>query len=129
MGRLTINSAGEVRHTDRFVEFAAGAASFPWRSQAEWIGHQLAVRTGGDEAAARAAAKSVFRSDLFRAALNGTSADLPGASSKVEGSLSQDTAVASGGGRVILCRDAFFDGRVFEPGAENRTEIVHLRRS
>ncbi|WP_299969092.1 CmpA/NrtA family ABC transporter substrate-binding protein [uncultured Roseobacter sp.] len=116
-GRLTINAAGAERHTEQFLEFARGAANFPWRSQAEWIGQHLARRTGLDEAAARTAARTVFRSDLFRAALSGTSADLPGASSKVEGALEGDTAVASAAGRVILCRDRFFDGRVFEPGA------------
>lgn len=114
-GRLTISGSGEERDTPQFVEFARGAANFPWRSQAEWIGHQMALRTGHDPAAARAAAAQVYRTDLFRAALKGTSADLPGASSKIEGALDGDTAVASAAGRVILCRDRFFDGRVFEP--------------
>ncbi len=127
-GRLVISSAGEERQTDRFVAFSDGAATFPWRSQAEWIAHQLAIRTGTDASSARVAAAGVFRSDLFRGALRETRADLPGASSKLEGSLIEDTAVASGEGRVILCRDQFFDGRIFEPGAENRSEIVHLQR-
>lgn len=120
-GHLVISASGEERQTDRFIEFHEGAASFPWRSQAEWIGRQLACRTGADEAQARIAARSVFRSDLFRAALQGTSADMPGASSKLEGALEQDTAVASSGGRMILCRDQFFDGRIFEPEPHNRT--------
>ena len=119
-GRLSIASVGGERTTDRFVEFAAGSASFPWRSQAEWIAERLAIRTHVDVGAARKAARSVFRSDLFRAALRETGADLPGASSKVEGALAEDTAVASGAGRVILCRDRFFDGRVFEPEVEKR---------
>lgn len=114
-GRLTINAAGDARITAQFLEFARGAANFPWRSQAEWIGHQMALRTGADIAAARQAARTVYRSDLFRAALEGTNADLPGASSKVEGALAAETPVASGAGQVILCRDRFFDGRVFEP--------------
>ena len=127
-GRLVISSAGEERQTNRFVSFSDGAATFPWRSQAEWIAQQLAIRTGADATAARAAATGVFRSDLFRGALRETRADLPGASSKLEGALIEDTAVASGEGRVILCRDRFFDGRIFEPGGENRSEIVHLQR-
>ncbi|MEP2641831.1 ABC transporter substrate-binding protein [Roseobacter sp.] len=114
-GQLTINAAGAERRTDQFLEFNRGAANFPWRSQAEWIGHQMALRTGADPAGARIAAAGVYRSDLFRAALEGTSADLPGASSKIEGALGDDTAVASAGGRVILCRNQFFDGRTFEP--------------
>ncbi len=120
-GRLVISGTGEERETKRFVEFAHGAATFPWRSQAEWIGHHLARRTGRDETAARIAARSVYRSDIYRAALEGSGADLPGASAKLEGALERDTPVASGGGQVILCRDQFFDGRVFEPWPDNRT--------
>ncbi|MEC8796180.1 MAG: CmpA/NrtA family ABC transporter substrate-binding protein, partial [Pseudomonadota bacterium] len=33
-GRLVVSPRGEERQVDRFVEFHAGAASFPWRSQA-----------------------------------------------------------------------------------------------
>lgn len=119
-GRLVISAGGEERRTDRFVEFSHGAASFPWRSQAEWMGQQLAGRLKLDQDVARAQARSVFRPDLFREALRQTSADLPGASSKLEGSLAMDTPVASGNGQLILCRDQFFDGRVFEPAPLHR---------
>ena len=88
-----------MREVPGFVEFHAGAASFPWRSQAEWIGQQMAARLGLDRAAAGRAARGVFRSDLHREALAGTTADLPGASA----------------GRLILRPDGFFDGRVFDP--------------
>ena len=60
-------------------------------------------------------AARVFRSDLYRAAMRGTGADLPGASEKLEGSLAHPTPVASGAGRVILEGDGFFDGRIFDP--------------
>ncbi|MEM1351919.1 MAG: ABC transporter substrate-binding protein [Pseudomonadota bacterium] len=120
-GRLVISSGGEERSTSRFVEFSHGAATFPWRSQAEWIADQLARRTGSEPAAARATAAEVFRSDIYREALSGLGADIPGASSKQEGSLDEDTAVAAQGGHVILCRDRFFDGRIFEPAAHFRT--------
>ncbi len=120
-GRLVISASGEERKTERFIAFSGGAASFPWRSQAEWMGQQLADRTGLDPAQARQKARAVFRSDLFRAALEGTGADMPGASFKLEGALEEDTPVASGDGQVILHRDQFFDGRVFEPEAEKRT--------
>lgn len=124
-GRLAINSAGEERTVSGFLEFSRGAANFPWRSQAEWIGRQLSQRTGLDALPAQERARGVFRSDLFRAALEGTGADLPGASSKLEGALEADTAVASEKGRLILCRDRFFDGRVFEPDDEKRLNLTH----
>lgn len=117
-GRLVIDAQGSTRAVEGFVEFHAGAANFPWRSQAEWIGGQLAARTGLDRDASRAAARAVFRSDLFRLAMQGTSADLPGASAKLEGSLTGPTAVAGKSGRLILQPDSFFDGRVFEPSPQ-----------
>jgi NitT/TauT family transport system ATP-binding protein len=98
-----------------FVAFHDGAAGFPWRSQGNWIAMQLASRTGLDRDAAMRAGGDVFRSDLYRAALAGLDADLPGASSKLEGSNRQDTAVASASGRLILRPDRFFDGRIFDP--------------
>jgi len=116
-GRLVISPRGDMREVPGFVEFHAGAATFPWRSQAEWIGHQMASRLGLDRSAAARAARAVFRTDLHREAMEGTPADLPGASSKVEGALSRETPVASESGRLILRRDAFFDGRVFDPDA------------
>ncbi|ANT60364.1 nitrate transporter [Salipiger sp. CCB-MM3] len=114
-GRMVISAQGEEREVPRMLEFHAGAASFPWRSQAEWIGRQLAARTGLDPEAAGQAARATFRSDLHRAALEGTSADLPGASSKLEGSLGSAIPVASEAGRLFLGPDQFFDGRIFEP--------------
>lgn len=114
-GQLLIAPDGTSRHVPGFVEFHHGSASFPWRSQAEWIGRQLAQRTGLDLEASANSASSVFRSDLFRDALLPTHADLPGASSKLEGAVEMETPVASSAGQLILSRNAFFDGRVFEP--------------
>ncbi|SFJ38386.1 CmpA/NrtA family ABC transporter substrate-binding protein [Celeribacter neptunius] len=117
-GNMVISASGETRPVEGFVEFFHGAATFPWRSQAEWIGAQLAARTGLDRAVARGQAQSVFRSDLYRQALAQTSADLPGASSKIEGGLTAPEAVASAAGQLILGRNQFFDGRVFDPSEE-----------
>lgn len=114
-GRLIVSQNGEQRRTDRFVEFHNGTANFPWRSQAQWLAHRLAARAGKDPHIAQQQANDVFRPDLFRTALQQTEADLPGASGKLEGALTQDTAVASAGGRVILFRDSFFDGQTFDP--------------
>ena len=92
------------------------AANFPWISQAMWLYSQL-VRWEGlsyDPAdAARAAA--VFRPDIYRRALAGTGDLLPGASSKVEGSLRGPLAVGAQQGEITLTADSFFDGRIFDP--------------
>ncbi|MEN8832143.1 MAG: ABC transporter substrate-binding protein [Pacificibacter sp.] len=114
-GRLVISKATPERPVDQFMEFSQGAASFPWRSQAEWIGGQLAARLGLDRPAALAAAGSVFRSDLYRTALAGVTSELPTASFKVEGAVEAEMAVGSESGKLILQPNRFFDGRVFEP--------------
>ncbi|MBR9765231.1 MAG: ABC transporter substrate-binding protein [Rhodobacteraceae bacterium] len=114
-GRMVINPRGDTRETPGFMGFHKGCATFPWRSQAEWIAHQLAARTGLDRDAARRAGGSAFRSDLHRAALAGSEADLPGASAKIEGAVTAETSIASAHGHLSLLPDSFFDGRVFEP--------------
>jgi NitT/TauT family transport system ATP-binding protein len=114
-GRLVINSRGDERRVPRCIEFFAGAATFPWRSQALWIADAIARRTGADRSALRAAARAAFRSDLYRDVLGPAGADLPGASEKLEGALPVRTAVASTLGRLQLGPDSFFDGRVFDP--------------
>ena len=40
---------------------------------------------------------------------------LPGASSKVEGSLARPTAVTAQQGAIVLENNSFFDGRTFDP--------------
>lgn len=116
-GELVVTPDGARRRVPGFLRFHRGAAGFPWRSQAAWIGLRLAARTGLDRAEAQAAARAVWRSDLYRAALAPLPADLPGASEKVEGAILQPTAVASQRGTLILQRDAFFDGAIFDPSA------------
>ncbi|MGC8203655.1 CmpA/NrtA family ABC transporter substrate-binding protein [Aliiroseovarius sp. PTFE2010] len=113
-GTLTISPKGDLRHAPAFLEFHAGAAMFPWRSQAAWIAARLASHTGLDRSAAMADAANVFRPDLYRLHLGPAGADLPGASEKLEGALSERTPVASASGRMILEPDSFFDGTVFD---------------
>jgi two-component system, oxyanion-binding sensor len=115
-GRLVISPAGEERVVPGFLRFHDGAAGFPWRSQAGWIGARLAGRHGLDPVAAQETAARLFRSDLYRLYLGSTGADLPAASAKVEGSLSQPSPVGSSRGRLILPADRFFDAQVFDPG-------------
>lgn len=114
-GRLIISDRGEEREAPNLIAFFEGAATFPWRSQAAWIGSRLAERFGLDQAQAARSAGAVFRADLYRQHLRNAGADLPGASEKLEGSLSTPSAVASERGSMILSADQFFDRRVFDP--------------
>ncbi len=115
MGEFAISTRGEQRSVEGFVEFFDGAATFPWRSQAKWVAHQLALRNGLDVGTAERQAAKVFRSDLYRRELQGLGVETPGASEKLEGDLSESTAVASANGSLILSRNVFFDRRIFEP--------------
>ncbi|MEL6551598.1 MAG: CmpA/NrtA family ABC transporter substrate-binding protein [Pseudomonadota bacterium] len=114
-GQFSISPAGERRLAPGFLEFFDGAAGFPWKSQAEWIARQLAERAKLPPESAAEAGRGTFRSDIYRQALSGVAHDLPSASAKLEGAMVEPTAVGSMGGRLILSRDTFFDGRIFEP--------------
>lgn len=114
-GQLTISQSGDTRQVSHFLEFFEGAASFPWRSQAKWIGSRLALSYGLDPKLSQTVASGVFRSDLHRSILSGLGADMPGASEKIEGSLAHPTAIASAAGHTILPPDRFFDGKIFDP--------------
>lgn len=114
--RLLLAQGGAVLHYPDFMFQHREAANFPWVSQAEWLYSQM-VRWDGlafDSTDARKAAR-VFRPDVYRSALLGTGEPLPGASSKVEGSLGGPTSVSMQQGVITLENNRFFDGRPFDP--------------
>jgi NitT/TauT family transport system ATP-binding protein len=114
--RLLLAHGGEVVHYPDFMFQYREAANFPWVSQAEWLYGQMVrwERPHFDPADAAKAAR-VFRPDIYRSALVGSGEPLPGASSKVEGSLRGATAVGTQQGRMTLESNRFFDGKVFDP--------------
>ena len=116
-GAFTISPVGEQRRVEDFVTFHENAANFPWRSQAQWIGYQMAARSGLDRVDAVARAADVFRADIFRCALADTGAMLPETSSKIEGRIESATLVTSKDGNQFMARDVFFDRLVFDPEA------------
>ncbi len=114
--RLLLARGGEVVHYPDFMFQYREAANFPWVSQAEWLYSQMVRWDGLDyspQDAERAA--RVFRPDVYRSALIGTGEPLPGASSKVEGSLKSTTSVGTQQGRITMEKNAFFDGATFDP--------------
>ncbi|WP_338466120.1 CmpA/NrtA family ABC transporter substrate-binding protein [Novosphingobium sp. ZN18A2] len=103
-------------HVPDFMFQYREAATFPWVSQAEWLYTQMLrwdALPFDPEEARRAAA--VFRPDVYRSALTGSGEPLPGASSKVEGSLSGPTSVGTQQGEITLESNRFFDGKMFDP--------------
>ncbi len=114
--RLRLTPEGEPVHYPDFMFQYREAANFPWRSQAAWLYAQMTRWDGVAYADADAAtATGVFRPDLYREALAGSGAPLPGASSKLEGGLESPLGVGSVQGRLTLGADRFFDGKSFDP--------------
>ena len=114
--RMLLKRGGELVYFPDFMFQYREAANFPWVSQAEWLYTQM-VRWDGmalDPVDAARAAR-VFRPDVYRSALKGSGEPLPGASSKVEGSLAGTTAVGAQQGNITLENNMFFDGRRFDP--------------
>lgn len=114
--RIRVVPGGEPVHYPDFMFQYREAANFPWRSQAAWLYSQM-VRWDYmpyDRVQADAAA-NVFRPDIYRSALVGSGAPLPGASSKLEGGLDEPIGAGSTQGRLTLGSDRFFDGRAFDP--------------
>lgn len=114
--RIRLVPGGEPIHYPDFMFQHREAANFPWRSQAAWLYSQM-VRWDymTFDAVGAAAAGKVFRPDVYRAALAGSGAPLPGASSKLEGGLAEPIGAGSTQGRLTLGSDRFFDGRAFDP--------------
>jgi NitT/TauT family transport system ATP-binding protein len=117
-GRIVTASGRVPVETPNFLLFHKQAANFPWRSQAAWIAAQIAGLHGVAPGPAMDAARSSFRSDMYRTALGPIGVDLPGASEKLEGAMSHETAVSSTRGHMILGPDAFFDGQIFDSPPE-----------
>lgn len=114
--RIRLRQGAEPIHYPDFMFQFREAANFPWRSQAAWLYSQMTRwdRTPFSPAQADIAQR-VFRPDVYRAALAGSSATIPGASSKLEGAVSDALGVGSAQGRLVLGSDSFFDGRAFDP--------------
>jgi NitT/TauT family transport system ATP-binding protein len=103
-------------HFTDFMFQHSEAANFPWVSQAAWLYSQM-VRWGPLEYSTDDSQKAIrtFRPDVYRSALSNTGDDLPGANSKVEGSVTQPLQVGVQQGSITLSENRFFDGRSFDP--------------
>ena len=114
-GRIVTCRSGREVDVAQFIEFHNGAANFPWRSQGAWIGAGLAKRYGLAPGRAIDTARATYRSDIYRLHMAEQGAGMPMASDKAEGVLSVPTAVAATRSTLILGRNQFFDGKIFDP--------------
>lgn len=117
-GQLRLRADDPPTAMPDFLLTHAEAANFPWVSQALWLYSQMVRWRDADLSADNEAlARSAFRPDLYRQALRGTGAPLPGASAKLEGSIELPVGVGTTQGRLIMGTDSFFDGQAFDPDA------------
>lgn len=107
---------GRTVQVDDFFLTAGKAATFPWQSHALWFYSQM-VRWGFCSHSPHNAliARDSYRPDLYRRALRGLGAPLPGANLKVEGALLVPTPVGAANSSLVLGPDGFFDGHIFDP--------------
>ncbi len=113
--RLT-SADGTMRDVPSLLNFASGAASFPWTSHALWFLSQMA-RWGEVDLTEEnlQTARRTYRPDIYRRALTPLGIVLPSANAKVEGALRAETGVGSPSGRLSLGADGFFDDMIFDP--------------
>lgn len=114
MGRFATQFGAAPMDVPGFLKFHDRAANFPWRSQAAWIGAEIARLSGVERSHAITVAQRTMRPDCYRQHLGPMGIDMPGASAKIEGALTHPMAVASTRGEMILGPDAFFDGQTFD---------------
>ena len=115
-GGSSSTAQGREARVPRAIEFFAGAASFPWRSQALWIAEALARthrRRPGAGCAPRRGRASGPTSTARCSDRSAPTCPAPRRSSRAR--WRTQTAVASTLGRLLLGPDRFFDGRVFDP--------------
>jgi NitT/TauT family transport system ATP-binding protein len=113
-GRLATGH-GVMTVPDFFVPHAS-AANFPWQSHALWYYSQM-VRWGelpGSQAQAEIA-RSCFRPDIYRAALESLGIDAPAVDMKRDGVHAEPYEMAGRMGPIGMGPNAFFDGAVFDP--------------
>lgn len=116
--RLVLAPGAAPVHYPDFMFQYREAANFPWQSHAAWLYTQMArwrQTTFNRDDYEKACA--VFRPDVYRSALRDTGDVLPGANSKVEGSLDNPLAMGTQQGLLTMQDNRFFDGLIFDPDA------------
>jgi NitT/TauT family transport system ATP-binding protein len=105
-GELCLSRGTGTVSVPDFWSPSSNAATFPWASHALWFYSQM-VRWGQTRysATAEQTVRSVYRPDLYRAALQPIGVVAPSADMKIERTVHAPGFAAEG----------FFDGRVFDP--------------
>lgn len=99
-----------------FNVFNRYAATFPWRSHAEWFISQM-IRWGQIEKPLniKATAESIYRPDLYREAAKALGVSYPTIDYKTEGTNSKIWTLNEATNPIEMGSDMFFDGKTFDP--------------
>ena len=98
--------------------FFANAATFPWRSQAEWFLRQLNRWGYLGETARHRAAASIFRPDLYAQAAGSLGLSVPTEAVKSEGRHSDAWVTSASPTPIEMGPDRFIDGAVFRSDSD-----------
>ncbi|WP_430414077.1 ABC transporter substrate-binding protein [Parasphingorhabdus sp.] len=114
--RILLSKNSETSHIPDFMFQYHEAANFPWKSQASWLYSQMLRwddMTYSHEDQLKV--EAIFRSNVYRCALDGIDTPMPSANSKIEGGIEGPLAVGTTQGQLTLSSDPFFDDRIFDP--------------
>lgn len=95
--------------------FHAGAATFPWVSQAMWFIEQMRRWGQVGEVDVAATAAAAYRPDLYRAAAAPLGEPCPLSDVKAEGVHALPWSLDAGGAAIAMGPDLFFDGATYPP--------------
>jgi nitrate/nitrite transport system substrate-binding protein len=118
-GKVVLAPGTEAAAQPDFHVFHRYAANFPWVSHASWLLLQM-LRWGQvtEPIDVLAAARSVYRPDLYREAARELGVAAPGVDVKSEGTHGAPWSIeAADGRRIEMGPDLFLDGRPFDPTA------------
>jgi nitrate/nitrite transport system substrate-binding protein len=114
LGQFAYGLGEKPKSLPDFHVFHRYSANFPWVSHAEWLLAQM-LRWGQlrEPLDIKAAAASVYRPDLYRAAAAALGQHYPPFDRKPEGLHEQPWLLATSTDSFTLGADRFFDGRIF----------------
>jgi ABC-type nitrate/sulfonate/bicarbonate transport system substrate-binding protein len=112
-GAASHRTKGQFASIDEMV-FFANAATFPWRSHAQWFLREMA-RWGYLDGSDPAGASAVFRPDLYAQAARSLGLPVPMAEVKSEGHHTQEWSLPAAPGPIQMGPDCFLDGARFDP--------------
>jgi nitrate/nitrite transport system substrate-binding protein len=115
-GSFRYGQAAEPVQLADFNVFHRYAAGFPWRSHALWIMTQMVRWRQLDPARdLAAAAREIYRPDIYRQAAEAVGVDYPLHDYKTEGKNSAPWTLGDASREIAMGPDLFLDGRIFDP--------------